>query len=112
MNLALPYILLEVAPSDGSQRAWKPEYTFDTTDAGRMEPLPEFLFELKVEENSTDRRGRILRLYQDGHPCLGAQWQYGVASTLHSINHVVSSYAHNRRATIYALQRKELASEE
>ncbi len=111
MNLAPPFVLLEVPAPEGAQRAWRPEYTFDTTDNGRMEPLPEFLFELRHEPDTKDRNGRVLRLYQDGQPCIGAQWQYSIGSTLHSIEHVVGSYAHHRRALIYAYQRKELAHE-
>jgi hypothetical protein len=105
LNTAPPHTIVEVAAASGVLRAWRPIYNFDTTDGGRLEPLTDFLFELKEESSGTRTRSpRPYRLYLDGFPCLGAQWQYDIDGAIHSIEHVVGSYAHHRRSSVYAAQ--------
>lgn len=105
LNTAPPHTIVEVAAASGVLRAWRPIYNFDTTDGGRLEPLPDFLFELKEEPSGTRTKyPRPYRLYLDGAPCLGSQWQSDIDGAMHSIEHVVGSYAHQRRSSIYAAQ--------
>ncbi len=100
-TLAPPYVVAEMEPSELSNavRLWRSEWLFDTTDNGRLEPLPEFLFELRPALLS-DKRS--FRLYMDGKPCIGCQWQYDVEGALRAVDHVTASYAYHRRASIHA----------
>jgi hypothetical protein len=105
LSTAPPHTIVEIATASGVLRAWRPIYNFDTTDGGRLEPLSDFLFELKEEPSGTRTKyPRTFRLYLDGAPCLGAQWQSDIDGALRSIEHVVGSYAHHRRSSIYAAQ--------
>lgn len=103
-QLAPPFNIMEVASTPGVLRTWHPVYNFDTTDNGRLAMLPSFLFELREEKSKGKSTERPYRLYVDGQPCLGMQWQYSVESALHSINHFVGSYAYDRRNAIYVYQ--------
>lgn len=106
LSLAPPHTIVEVEPGEGAIRAWEPIYNFDTTDKGRFEPLPIFHFELKEEApKHAPKYPRPFRLYQDGEPCLGCQWNSSIEQAYKAVDYVVASYAHHRRSTIYAGER-------
>lgn len=104
-TLAKPCTLVEVEVDTEAVRAWKALYNFDTMDEGRLKPLPEFLFELKNEASKGKKHERPYRLYVNGEPCIGAQWQYTVEGAEWAAHWYASSFAHERRSSIYAYHR-------
>lgn len=101
-DMEKPFVIEHTA-----QNSWRSHYTFDTTDDGRLEPLRQFVFELRAEPGGK----RPYRLYLDDAPCLGAQWQRDEKTALHSIEHFVGSYAYHRRIVVYLRQRERLEDE-
>lgn len=104
MGLAPPCVVVEQHAGTAVRR-WKTKYCFDTTDGGRLEPLPEFEFELIDNNNPHEHQRhspRQYRLYMDGEPACGGQYHYDVESAEHRALAVSLSYAYHRRDQIYS----------
>lgn len=109
--------LLEIGVASDDPAAlyrWASVYNFDTTDGGRIETLPIFLFVLRREEEPDpekrkgDHKRRPYRLYMDGKPCSGGQWHWSKEQAAHHANSVIQAYASHRRELIYAEQQAAL----
>lgn len=93
---------------------WASVYNFDTTDGGRIETLPIFLFVLRrerepdPEKRKGDYKRRPYRLYMDGKPCTGGQWHWSKEQAAHHANSIIQAYAAHRRELIYAEQQAAL----
>lgn len=103
MGLAPPAVLVEQHAGEHIRR-WFAHYCFDTTDDGRLEPLPIFDFTLRINDNQFDKRP--YRLYEGNYPSGGGQYHYDVESAEARALAVVLSYAHHRRDSIYSHHQK------